>query len=571
MFKNLRIKGKLAVLMAVMLAALTVIGLSGYIGIVKIGAAVDEIGKVRLPSIQGLLTISEGQTAVAAGDLTAAIAENDYTSAGRFDEALRQRVRGWAAIERGWALYEPLPQTVQEAQMWKQFVLDWRAWKAAEQKIGDSMAAMAKNNDEAVQKALFEKFYADYATSRPLFLKAEAGLEQIKKLNDDIATEQTRAAEAAASTARRTMLVAAIVASLVAVACALYIAESISRPIVEAVRVAQTVAGGDLTSHIAATTTNETGQLLTALQGMNDNLVKIVGDVRSGTDTIATASAEISNGNFDLSARTEEQASSLEETAASMEELTSTVRQNMENAQQANQLAQSASTVAVKGGAVVSQVVETMSAINASSNKIVDIIGVIDGIAFQTNILALNAAVEAARAGDQGRGFAVVATEVRSLAQRSAAAAKEVKKLIDDSVAQVDAGSRLVNEAGATMGDIVTSIQRVTDIMGEISMATREQSTGIDQINVAVSQMDQVTQQNAALVEEAAAAAASLQEQAASLAGLVSTFKLNRQGAAADAPARRAPDRSVRAAAPQVAAPRAARAPALASDDWETF
>jgi len=260
---------------------------------------------------------------------------------------------------------------------------------------------------------------------------------------------------------------------------------------------------------------------------MNASLSHIVGEVRNGTDTIATASNEIAAGNLNLSSRTEQQASSLQETAASMEQLTSTVKQNADNASQANQLAVSASEVAVHGGKVVTQVVSTMGSINASSKKIVDIIGVIDGIAFQTNILALNAAVEAARAGEQGRGFAVVAAEVRNLAQRSASAAKEIKALIDDSVAKVNVGSKLVDQAGSTMEEIVTSIRRVTDIMGEITAASHEQTAGIDQINQAVSQMDQVTQQNAALVEEAAAAAASLQDQAATLAEVVSAFKLD--------------------------------------------
>jgi methyl-accepting chemotaxis protein len=250
--------------------------------------------------------------------------------------------------------------------------------------------------------------------------------------------------------------------------------------------------------------------------------------VRSGTDTIATASSQIAAGNHDLSSRTEEQASSLEETAASMEELTSTVKQNADNARQANQLAVSASSVAVKGGSVVAEVVGTMGAINASSRKIVDIIGVIDGIAFQTNILALNAAVEAARAGEQGRGFAVVAAEVRNLAQRSAAAAKEIKTLIDDSVSKVEEGSNQVAEAGKTMDEIVDSVKRVTDIMAEITAASQEQTSGIEQINQAITQMDQVTQQNAALVEEAAAAASSLQEQAANLSQVVSVFKMDR-------------------------------------------
>ncbi|WP_431110805.1 methyl-accepting chemotaxis protein [Variovorax paradoxus] len=309
--------------------------------------------------------------------------------------------------------------------------------------------------------------------------------------------------------------------------CSFLIARSVTRPLGHAVKVAETVASGDLSSAIDTGARDETGQLMSALKHMNDSLAKVVGEVRTGTDAIATASGQIAAGNQDLSSRTEEQASSLEETAASMEELTSTVKQNADNARQANQLALSASEVAVKGGGVVNQVVDTMASINASSKKIVDIIGVIDGIAFQTNILALNAAVEAARAGEQGRGFAVVASEVRNLAQRSGAAAKEIKGLIDDSVGKVEAGSRQVAEAGRTMDEIVDSVKRVTDIMGEITAASQEQSTGIEQVNQAIAQMDQVTQQNAALVEEAAAAAQSMQEQAASLVSSVSVFKLD--------------------------------------------
>ncbi|MGJ7520459.1 methyl-accepting chemotaxis protein [Variovorax sp. LT1P1] len=284
------------------------------------------------------------------------------------------------------------------------------------------------------------------------------------------------------------------------------------------------IADGDLTTSID-TRRSAPGSLLLSIQQMQGQLVEVVGRIKVSTDTIATASSEIASGNQDLSSRTEEQASSLEQTAASMEELTSTVKQNADNARQANQLAASASEVAVRGGSVVGQVVDTMSAINTSSKKIVDIIAVIDGIAFQTNILALNAAVEAARAGEQGRGFAVVASEVRSLAQRSAAAAKEIKGLIDDSVSKVAAGSHQVAEAGQTMDEIVASVRRVTDIMGEISSASHEQTQGIEQINQAITQMDQVTQQNAALVEEAAAAAASLQEQAGSLVEAVSIFR----------------------------------------------
>ena len=305
----------------------------------------------------------------------------------------------------------------------------------------------------------------------------------------------------------------------------------------DAAEIARRIASGDLAVTVN-TQANDQSSLLFAMKTMRDSLAKIVGEVRQGTDTIATASSQIAAGNQDLSSRTEEQASSLEETAASMEELTSTVKQNADNARQANQLAVSASGVAVRGGAVVAQVVDTMGAINTSSRKIVDIIGVIDGIAFQTNILALNAAVEAARAGEQGRGFAVVAAEVRNLAQRSAAAAKEIKTLIGDSVDKVEEGSRQVADAGKTLEEIVDSVRRVTDIMAEITAASQEQTQGIEQINQAITQMDQVTQQNAALVEEAAAAAQSLQEQAGGLLQVVSVFRL--ESGHATAPARQA-------------------------------
>ena len=301
----------------------------------------------------------------------------------------------------------------------------------------------------------------------------------------------------------------------------------ITKPLSEAIRIARTVAANDLRSEIRPVSADETGQLLVALKDMNGNLLSVVGRVHAGTQKIATATREIAIGNMDLSSRTEQQASSLQETAASMEELTAAVRHNASNVQQANELAIDASRRAGNGGAVVAQVVQTMGAINSSSRRIVDIISVIDGIAFQTNILALNAAVEAARAGEQGRGFAVVASEVRNLAQRSAAAAKEIKVLIDDSVTQVDLGGSLVAQAGSIMDEVVKSIQRVTDVMSEIHTASAEQSTGIEQINQAIIQMDQMTQQNAALVEQAAAAASSLDEETEGLSRAVSVFQLS--------------------------------------------
>ncbi|WP_338847523.1 methyl-accepting chemotaxis protein [Massilia sp. W12] len=350
----------------------------------------------------------------------------------------------------------------------------------------------------------------------------------------------------------------------------------ITRPLAQAARLAESVAAGDLSHEIEVDSDNEMGKLLTGLKHMNDSLVKIVSEVRQGTDSMAQSSSEIARGNMDLSQRTEAQAGSLEETSSSMEELTATVKQNADNARQANQLAASASDVAVRGGSVFSHVVDTMNSISDSSKKIVDIIAVIDGIAFQTNILALNAAVEAARAGEQGRGFAVVAGEVRSLAQRSAAAAKEIKGLINDSVEKVETGSRLVHESRATMDEIVASVRRVTDIMGEISAASQEQTAGIEQISDAVLEMDEATQQNAALVEQAAAAAQALQEQSDRLARLVSVFKLKdgmlRAQARPAAAAARPPSKPAARALPKPRPAPAARPAAKAAEDgWEEF
>ncbi|MEI2417607.1 methyl-accepting chemotaxis protein [Orrella sp. JC864] len=354
----------------------------------------------------------------------------------------------------------------------------------------------------------------------------------------------------------------------------LFLTRQVVRPLNQAGQLFDRIAAGDLTQRVDHRSGNEIGQLFAALKRMQDSLTRTVSQVRRGVDEINVGSREIAAGNTDLSSRTEQQAASLEETAASMEELAGTVRQNADNARQANQLAASSMEVAQRGGAAVSEVVHTMQEISASSRKISEIVSVIDGIAFQTNILALNAAVEAARAGEQGKGFAVVAGEVRSLAQRSAQAAKEIKGLIEDSVNKVGAGSQQVERAGTTMQEIVSSVKRVTDIMGEISAASQEQSTGIEQVNRAVAQMDEVTQQNAALVEEAAAAAASLQEQAARLAEAVSVFKLNagevievRSQLAASQPA--APAQLPAASAGALGAPAAARpetgTPALAA------
>jgi methyl-accepting chemotaxis protein len=351
-------------------------------------------------------------------------------------------------------------------------------------------------------------------------------LDSLVAFQSDRMDQAGRNAEQVSSATRLLMIAMAAVAALLAVAVAFLVSRSITRPLRAAIDIAERVAGGDLQTEVQVSSQDETGQLLHALKEMSDSLVKAVGEVRNGTDTISVAAEEISLGNADLSQRTEAQASELEKTASAMQQLTQTVSQNAESARQANRLVIDASGVATKGGAAVSEVVDMMRSIKESSRKIADIIGVIDGIAFQTNILALNAAVEAARAGEQGRGFAVVASEVRSLAQRSASAAKEIKLLIGDSVKQVDAGGQLVDEAGKTMDALVISVRHVADIMLEISGASDEQSGDIVRINRAISEIDQMTQQNAALVEEAAAAAQSMQFQTHALNQAVSVFKL---------------------------------------------
>ncbi|MGK5008804.1 methyl-accepting chemotaxis protein [Janthinobacterium sp. MDB2-8] len=458
---------------------------------------------------------------------------------------------------------------------------------AAMPAIAKASALWMANDAEGATRVMIKEI-------RPVQKKWMEALEQLAALEDKLNEQMQSDARKAFDSARLFMIILGVLAVAMGVAAALVITRGLLKQLGGepdyTASIAGSIANGDLSIGIH-TQPSDTSSLLAEMKEMRDSLVGIVGQVRVGTETIGTASREIADGNIDLSSRTEMQASALEKTASAMEELTSTVKQNADNAREANKLAATASDVALKGGSVVSQVVDTMSSINESAKKIVDIIGVIDGIAFQTNILALNAAVEAARAGEQGRGFAVVASEVRNLAQRSAGAAKEIKILIDDSAEKTERGTRLVGQAGVTMGEVVDSVRRVTDIMSEIASASQEQSAGIEQVNLSIIEMDGMTQQNAALVEQAAAAAQSLQDQAAELAHVVSIFKLvegeEKPAAYVPVPVAAAPV-AVRKPAPvlrpvksltrkaEATAPAAAAAPrkaaaASSNDEWEEF
>jgi methyl-accepting chemotaxis protein len=575
MFNNLTIKSRLIFIIGLMSIFLLSIGLLGLYGISKANEGLRSVYEDRTIALGQVAKISDllqrNRLRIVAAILTPT------------HEMIRDNTaeveKNIGEIGKTWDAYMATYLTADEKKLADQFAEDRKKFVATGLK-----PAIAALRDGDIKETT--RIVADVI--RPLFQPVGEGVAALQQLQLDVAKHEYEQAQSSYATIRNVVISAIVIGVGLSLWIGFILIRAIVNPINEAVAVANAVASGDLTSKIEAKTNDETGLLIKALKSMNDNLIKLVSNVRTSADSITTGAGEIAAGNADLSQRTEEQASSLEETAASMEELTSTVRQNAENAKQANQLAKGASEIAMKGGEVVGQVVGTMSSINDSSRKIVDIISVIDGIAFQTNILALNAAVEAARAGEQGRGFAVVAAEVRNLAQRSAAAAKEIKTLIGDSVGKVEDGTRLVDEAGKTMAEIVNAVKRVTDIMSEISAASNEQSTGIEQVNQAVMQMDEVTQQNAALVEEAAAAAESVEEQAQLLTEAVGIFKLDNSSSTQQASRRiaAAPQRTIKpaerqtfaAASKKPAAKIASKAKALPAksgkpDDgeWEEF
>ncbi|AKU23417.1 methyl-accepting chemotaxis protein [Massilia sp. NR 4-1] len=546
---NMKIGARLAIGFALTIVIMLIMSFSGLTSIYHTSSLTDRIVNDRYVKVT-LTNDMRSYSNRGAQSLRNAMLAHDNGSSRSFLDSMTEaeRVGAEAANKLEKILMRP------EA---KKLFAEQRADYAvyAEKRDQATKLHMDGNRDSAIQYLFKEVIPAQTAYFQRL--------DAILKYQSQLMTEDGQAAAAAAHDATIMMISMLVLATLLSAVGGYLITRSVTVPINEAVDLAETVARGDLSTHISVTRKDETGRLLNALKEMVDSLTRTVGAVRNSSDTITTASAEIAAGNLDLSSRTEQQASSLEETASSMEELTSTVKQNADNARQANQLVVSAAEFAQRGGQVVGEVVSTMGSIKESSSKIVDIIGVIDGIAFQTNILALNAAVEAARAGEQGRGFAVVASEVRNLAQRSASAAKEIKTLIDDSVQKVDAGGRLVDDAGATMQQIVNSVQQVADIMNEITMASQEQSQGIEQVNVAITEMDTTTQQNAALVEQAAAAAGSMQEQAVRLSEAVAVFRLS--DSRTIVPVQRAMDRPpIRPAAKPVSLPGRSTRPAAA-------
>ena len=509
---NFKISTKIGVGFFTIVALALLLGVLSLVQLANVAQTTEEIATENLPSVQ--LT----------GDLSTLLNQIRRSEARHLLSSARKEMKeleaGMAAARKKIAELDALADQRFTSETERQALAIYRQnrdlWYAANDKMAP--ASRAGKQDEATEIYNGE--------SNTAFTAAMAEVEKLSAFNAKEASAAWDGAKRVYSNARLMVIVSIAVTVFLAALMALVISRSIARPIAKAVQAASEIASGDMTVALHPMGSDETAQLLHSLEAMRTSLAQVVTTVRQGSESVATASAEIAMGNNDLSARTEQQASALEETSSSMEELSATINQNADHSREANQLALRASTVAIKGGDVVGQVVETMKGINDSSNKIADIISVIDGIAFQTNILALNAAVEAARAGEQGRGFAVVASEVRLLAGRSAQAAKEIKILIHTSVERVTLGTTLVDEAGATMAEVVTAIQQVANIMGEISAASNEQALGVSQVGEAVNQMDQATQQNAALVEEMAAAASSLKMQAQELVETVAVFKL---------------------------------------------
>ncbi|MES2889990.1 MAG: methyl-accepting chemotaxis protein [Pseudomonadota bacterium] len=510
---NLRMRTRLLGAFAITTLITLLVGLLGMNSTSQQAAAMSSMYENRLLPIQDVAGANK-QALYVSRNLSTYVILTDPADISKLKGRIEERMQNYRVLMTKYQATELAPQ---ETALLSKLMEAWRPYLAAQAKV----FKLADEGRDAEAYAVITE------EAMPAFQVADDLLSELVQVNAELAKASNLASDQNYAQVRNIIIAAIAIAVVLSAALAMVITASVIGPLAQGVQVAESVAAGDLTVEVKSQGSDEVAQLLNAMGKMKDGLVSVVSRVRTGSESVSSASIQIAEGNQDLSSRTEQQASALEETAASMEELSSTVKQNADNAQQANQLAQTASTVAIQGGQVVSQVVDTMKGIETSSKKIADIISVIDGIAFQTNILALNAAVEAARAGEQGRGFAVVAGEVRNLAQRSASAAKEIKELITESVERVSSGTVLVDKAGSTMHEVVDSVRRVTDIMAEISAASKEQSDGVAQIGEAVTQMDQATQQNAALVEEMAAAASSLRTQATDLVETVAVFRLD--------------------------------------------
>ena len=511
---NLKISTRLASTFAMLVTAMLAIAVTAVFQMGVMWRNADEIANIWLPKSVSVNQMGSALASYRMAELQFVMSTVDSDS----DELAKKMGKIQTAFQADSKAFSDSITDDEERKLFESFSTDWKAYLLIHQQV----VSLTKQFQADQGKRLLN------TTAAKLFDKSTATLNQLVDISHKGAADEGAMTVTTYNTARATMLGIALLGVALAVAAALVLIRSITRPLSEAVTAIERVAGGDLSVVIHANTRDEAGQLLHALNAMQHSLIEVVSKVRHGSESVSSASEEIASGNQDLSNRTEQQASALEQTNAHMSRLSGAVSENAENARQANQLAQSASTLAVRGGTVVGQVVQTMKGINDSSRKIADIISVIDGIAFQTNILALNAAVEAARAGEQGRGFAVVASEVRSLAGRSAEAAKEIKSLINASVERVEHGSTQVGQAGQTMTELVDAIQKVAHIMGEISNSSHEQASGVQQVGTAIANMDQTTLQNAAMVEEIAAAANTLRNQASELVGAVSVFKVGR-------------------------------------------
>lgn len=574
MFDNLKIATRLKITLGVLMGALVAVAGVALWEMSAMRASTQSITGNWLPSVELVNKVNTNASDFRIQEIQHVMSTDAKEMAALEQEAAKMK----AEFDKNHDAYVKLISSPQERKLYDAFAADWALYL----QLHTRLIEMSRKNETERARALLD------GESKVVYDRFSATLLKLVDFNHAGSTAEAKESDSAFTIARNSMAIAVALSLALGLAAGIWLIRAITGPLGKALETADRVAAGDLTGAIDRSSNDEAGLVLQALDRMQDSLSSVVSKVRQNAESVATASAQIAQGNQDLSQRTEEQASALEETAATMEQLGATVRHTADNARQANQLAQGASVVATQGGAVVGEVVTAMRTINDSSRRIGDIIGVIDGIAFQTNILALNAAVEAARAGEQGRGFAVVAGEVRTLAQRSAEAAKEIKTLIGASIEQVAQGTALVDQAGKTMGEIVTAIQRVSDIVAEISSASVEQSSGVQQVGDAVSQMDQATQKNAALVEESAAAAASLKSRAQELVHAVAVFKLEALAAhlheAPAAPAahveRRGPDRAKNVTRPVFNAKRSASpasTPTLqppaktGNDDWTSF